>query len=133
MDNYYYTVDKVAEKLAVHSRTVLRFIRDGKLKATKVGRQWRIKKEDLNAFAGEPSGERRSSASSVIDLPVTGREEANRYQTLVTAALNSRRKEEDEVHHRVDSLYNDEEQMLRFILWGSIGFMKDFYTLIDRY
>lgn len=42
-----YTPQEVAKILKVHHRTVLRYIKEGKLKATKIG-QWRIKKEDLN-------------------------------------------------------------------------------------
>ncbi|MBB6480926.1 excisionase family DNA-binding protein [Spirochaeta isovalerica] len=133
MDDSFYSVESAAEKLDVHSRTVLRFIRDGKLKAVKVGRQWRIRREDLQALTGEPEKEQQASASSVIDLPVSGREEAYRYETLVMAALNSRGNRGKESNHRVDCLYNSEEQTVRFVLWGSISFMKDFFTLIDRY
>lgn len=133
MDNSFYTVDSAATKLGVHSRTVLRFIRDGKLKAAKVGRQWRIRREDLSALTGEPEQERKAAASSVVDLPVSGQEEARRYETLVMAALNSRGSAAADSSHRVDCLYNSEERTLRFVLWGSLSFMKDFFTLIDRY
>ncbi|MBN2657903.1 MAG: helix-turn-helix domain-containing protein [Spirochaetales bacterium] len=133
MDESFYSVESASEKLGVHSRTVLRFIRDGKLKAAKVGRQWRIRREDLMEFAGEPQEERKAAASSVVDLPVSGKEEASRYETLVMASLNSRGNSGMDSNHRVDCLYNSEERTLRFVLWGSLSFMKDFFTLIDRY
>jgi len=133
VDSKFYSVDRAADKLGVHSRTILRFIGDGKLKAAKVGRQWRIRREDLMALVGEPVEERKAVSSAVLDLPVSGREEADRYQTLVMASLNSRGNWGDETDHRVDCLYNNEEQSLRFVLWGSVSFMKDFFTLIDRY
>lgn len=42
-----YTTQEVADILKVHQRTTFRYIKSGKLKATKIG-QWRIKKEDLD-------------------------------------------------------------------------------------
>ena len=46
-----YTVQELAEILSLHPKTVQRFIREGKLKATKIGREWRVQKEDLREFA----------------------------------------------------------------------------------
>ena len=46
------TIKQVAEILQVSERTVFRYIKDGKLKATKIG-QWRIKKEDLDKFISQ--------------------------------------------------------------------------------
>ena len=43
----FYTVDEVAEILGVHSNTVRKLIREDKLKAERVGRLIRIKKETL--------------------------------------------------------------------------------------
>lgn len=41
------TVEEVALYLRVHYNTVYKLIRDGKLKASRVGRQYRIEMEDL--------------------------------------------------------------------------------------
>lgn len=41
------TPPEVAEILRVSLQTVLRLIRDGKLHAVKVGRQWRIPRDSL--------------------------------------------------------------------------------------
>ena len=43
----FYTVDEVAEILGVHSNTVRKLIKEDKLKAERVGRLIRIKKETL--------------------------------------------------------------------------------------
>lgn len=44
-----YTTKEVADILKVHQRTIFRYIKSGKIKATKIlGREWRIKKEDLD-------------------------------------------------------------------------------------
>jgi len=45
----YYTIEEVAEMLKVVYLTVYRWIQDGKLKAYKVGKQYRINKPDLDS------------------------------------------------------------------------------------
>ena len=44
----YYTIEEVARMLKVVYLTVYRWIQDGKLTAYKAGKQYRIKKEDLD-------------------------------------------------------------------------------------
>lgn len=44
-----YTIQQIAEILQVSKKSVYRYIKSDKLKATKIG-QWRIKKEDLDKF-----------------------------------------------------------------------------------
>lgn len=46
MDNFY-TPQEVADKLKVNIRTIYRWIREGKLKAVKVGELWRISEKEL--------------------------------------------------------------------------------------
>lgn len=46
----YYTIEEVAEMLKVVYLTVYRWIQDGKLKAYKAGKQYRINKTDLDRF-----------------------------------------------------------------------------------
>jgi len=49
-----YTIEEVAKIFRVSTRTVTRYIEDGRLKASKLG-MWRIKQSDLNAFLDETS------------------------------------------------------------------------------
>ena len=46
----YYTIEEVAKMLKVAYLTVYRWIQAGKLIACKAGKQYRIKKEDLDKF-----------------------------------------------------------------------------------
>ncbi len=46
----YYTIHEVAKSLKVTYLTVYRWIRAGKLKAKKVGKQYRITKQELDKF-----------------------------------------------------------------------------------
>ncbi len=48
-----YTLQEVEEVLSVTRRTIYNWIKSGKLHAVKVGKQWRVKKEDLEAFLND--------------------------------------------------------------------------------
>ncbi|MBI2123812.1 MAG: helix-turn-helix domain-containing protein [Candidatus Wildermuthbacteria bacterium] len=54
MNNKLLTIEEAAEILRVSTRTVIRYIQSGKLKASKIG-VWRIKEMDLNEFLEKTS------------------------------------------------------------------------------
>lgn len=45
-----YTLHEVEELLKVTQRSLYNFIKDGRLKAFKAGREWRVTEESLNDF-----------------------------------------------------------------------------------
>lgn len=47
----YYTPQEVADLLKLHYNTIRRMIKSGELPAEKIGRQWRIRKADLEQLA----------------------------------------------------------------------------------
>jgi excisionase family DNA binding protein len=47
------TVDQVAEHLAISTKTVRRWIADGRLNAHQIGRQLRISERDLQVFVAQ--------------------------------------------------------------------------------
>ncbi len=47
------TVEEIANRLRVHEDTVLRWIRTRRLKAYKIGRDYRIEKADFEEFLRE--------------------------------------------------------------------------------
>ena len=47
-------IEEVAEMLRVSTRTITRYIEDGKLKASRIG-NWRIKESHLNKFLKDTS------------------------------------------------------------------------------
>ena len=52
MSEEVYTVEHAAERLKLHPKTVLRFIRDGRLRAVKVGKSYRILRTEMEAMTG---------------------------------------------------------------------------------
>src|SRR5713101_830009 len=113
MTTHLYTADDVARLLNVHVKTVRRYVRDGRLKARRIGKAYRIARADLDAFAGETrppdppvARTRHVIASSVVDVDVVSPKESHRVTTMIMAALNSRKGEAD--FPRVDTIYYEE-------------------------
>lgn len=52
------TLKETAKILRVSERTIMRYLKSGKLKASKVG-QWRIKESQLNEFLDKYSNSKR--------------------------------------------------------------------------
>lgn len=65
-DEIFLTTEEVLEYLQVNLRTVYRLIKAGKIPAVRVGRQWRFRKRDIDAWldAQRPRGERATSATA---------------------------------------------------------------------
>jgi excisionase family DNA binding protein len=65
-DEIFLTTEEVLEYLQVNLRTVYRLIKAGKIPAVRVGRQWRFRKRDIDAWldSQRPRGERAQSPSS---------------------------------------------------------------------
>ncbi len=52
LDDEFYTINEVADKLKVHHTTIRRAIKEGRLRAFKLGAKWLIKKEDIQSLGG---------------------------------------------------------------------------------
>jgi excisionase family DNA binding protein len=50
MPDVFLTVEEVGERLKIHPESVRDWLRTGKLKGLKAGRQWRITESALDAF-----------------------------------------------------------------------------------
>ena len=46
-NNEYYTIDELVKILKISRRTIERHIKSGEIKALKIGKQWRIRKSDI--------------------------------------------------------------------------------------
>ncbi len=66
IDEMFLTTEEVLEYLQVNLRTVYRLIKAGKIPAVRVGRQWRFRKRDIDAWldSQRPRGGRTASAQA---------------------------------------------------------------------
>ena len=82
IDETFLTTEEVLEYLQVNLRTVYRLIKAGKIPAVRVGRQWRFRKRDIDAWLDSQRlrGGARTAAAPAPARPVTG---ATRPRVLV--------------------------------------------------
>jgi excisionase family DNA binding protein len=128
MSQQLYSVVQVAEMLGLHVRTVRNYVRYGRLKATRIGKQYRIAREDLEALTGgspplvPPEEVRRArhiDTSCVVQIHAIAPEAASRVRDSVTAALNAVRSARSSV--RLTSEYDEGRGLLKFVISGEIA------------
>jgi excisionase family DNA binding protein len=72
MDETFLTTEEVLEYLQVNLRTVYRLIKAGKIPAVRVGRQWRFRKRDIDAWLDSqqrPRGGGRAAVAPAATAP----------------------------------------------------------------
>ena len=119
MQETYYTVEQIAQMLQMHQKTVQRYIREGKLRAVKVGKGWRISGHDLSVFteSAPQTGETPTAVvSCVADVYAADKAAAIRLVNTLTAGLNS--KPASYGKSSMQTQYIPEEQKLRITLYG---------------
>lgn len=143
MNDRWYTVDQISEMLKLHPRTLRRYINEGKLRANKVGKQFRISGHDLSIFVeGQKisgieemaTGIRpRSEVSAVADIDTAGRDDADRIERTLLAAMNSKDPSYGRSSASIQRSAGNEK--IRVVLWGSIDFvitMLEYVSLLTN-
>ncbi|WP_433701625.1 helix-turn-helix domain-containing protein [Nocardiopsis sp. CA-288880] len=138
MDQQYYSVDQVAELLDLHVKTVRAYIRDGRLRATRIGKQYRVRRQDLEEFTGGPlpqpeapaaGGGRTAEASTVVRVDGIGPDDASRLTTLVTSSLFGAPGGAAKVH--VQTVHDRERASLKVVVLGDLSATAAVLELID--
>jgi excisionase family DNA binding protein len=137
MEEKYFTVEQISEMLKMHPKTIQRYIREGKLRATKLGKSWRVSGHDLSQFyenvegAEEaPEGE-RVTASAVVDIRARTKDEAIRIMNGLTAMLNAKPPEFG--RSNMHAQYIEDEKMVRVTLWGGARFMEAIFASVAAF
>ena len=122
-----YSVEQVASQLGLHVRTVRNYVRDGRLKGVRIGKQYRIAREDLESLTGHRAAvpghsagapRREVEVSSIVEVDAIGLDAANRVTNSLMAATNGRPAADGPL--RIDTIYDRERERLKVILIGSI-------------
>ena len=120
------SVDQVAGQLGMHVRTVRRYVREGKLKAVRIGKQYRIEASDLAALTGRPIvpeapvlRHRQVEASTVVQIDAISPQDAQRVVNGVGGAIRGRDRNTD-TPLRVDTVYDEVRARLKVIITGSL-------------
>ncbi|KAF1005180.1 MAG: hypothetical protein GAK28_03430 [Luteibacter sp.] len=116
----FHTVEDVATRLGLHPRTVHRMIREGRLRATRIGKSYRILPADLDAFAGvEPTDvpPMPPRATSIVDVPGIDAVAADRLVTATQGLWLSRGQGDGAM--QFTATYDAPYRQLRFVVIGS--------------
>jgi excisionase family DNA binding protein len=115
------TVEQAAEQLRLHPKTVLRYIHEGRLPATRIGKSYRIVRAQLDTFAGLPSGSSgtviRARTTCIIDIPHLASEDAEQIATFLNATATAGRSHSTALH--IDTVFDLPAQSLKIVLIGS--------------
>ncbi|MGF0316184.1 helix-turn-helix domain-containing protein [Nocardia fluminea] len=124
MTDRLYSVEQVAELLGLHVRTVRSYVREGKLPAARIGKQYRITHEDLETFTGLPittphtAPHRHAESSCIVEIDDIDRTTVDRITTLLTATAGTRGGGQ---RMRVETSYDPARHRLKVILLGSLA------------
>ena len=86
MHEGWYSVEQVADRLGLHVRTVRNYVRDGRLEAVRIGKQYRIARADLEALTGRPAAAptRGVQVTSIVDVDAVDAAGADRIAGVLT-------------------------------------------------
>jgi excisionase family DNA binding protein len=123
-----YSVEQVASQLGLHVRTVRNYVRDGRLKGVRIGKQYRIARRDLESLTGQrvtapvtsaDAPPREVVVSSIVEVDAIGFDAASRVTNSLMATANSRSAADEPL--RIDTIHDRERERLKVILIGSIA------------
>jgi excisionase family DNA binding protein len=154
LENQFYTIDKIAEILGMHHKTIRKFITEGKLAASKVGKQWRISGNDLSLFMEKnnvninynkineesnidfiTNGEvkkiekNKVNVSIVVDINDVDKNEYFRISNTLIAVMNC--KDPKMGKSTINMKYDEKENRLRVLLWGNLSFSEEMLNSIS--
>ncbi|MGC4755921.1 helix-turn-helix domain-containing protein [Micromonospora trifolii] len=128
-----YSVEQVADRLNLHVRTVRGYIRSGRLRAVRIGKQYRIAASDLDALTGQApaatpvSGQ--AEVSSIVQIDGVDRAAADRLGTLVLTSANTGHDPANPL--RVQIVHDEQRHRLKIIILGDPAATAELLHLLD--
>jgi len=126
-----YSVEQVAERLGLHVRTVRGYIREGRLAAVRIGKQYRITRGDLEAFTGQSAlagPPRHVEVSSIVEIDGVDLDAAIRMTNALMGTMNTRGGYGPPM--RAETIHDRERMRLKIILVGDLDVARDLLKLI---
>jgi excisionase family DNA binding protein len=143
------SIDQVAERLGLHVRTVRRYVREGRLGAVRIGKQYRVAHEALDALTGPTAATSGAAATTTATTPMTApptrhvevssivhadaidKATADRVTIALLAAAKGRADESDPL--RIDTVYDPERARLKIFLSGSAPTTASLLKFVNLY
>ncbi len=120
-----FSVMDIATRLNLHVKTVRNYVRDGRLKATRIGKQYRISRADLEVFTGHPmpptpseiaKRHRHVEVSGVVQIDAVSPEVAAQLENSLSAFVRGRAQPEEPL--RINTIYDENIGQMKVILLG---------------
>jgi len=130
-----YSLEQVAERLGLQVRTVRSYVRSGRLKAIRIGKQYRVTRASLEDLTGPAPlraavpRQRHVEVSSVIQVDAVSQETAGRVTNHLVGAAKA--PPEDGSALRVEAIYDEERAQLKVIVIGSMLNAANVFRLLD--
>jgi len=132
-----YSVEQVASRLGLHVRTVRNYVREGRLKAVRIGKQYRIAADDLATMTGRPVSSfepdpvrrhRHVEVSSIVEIDAISPDLASRLTTLLMSSANGRREGDEPL--RIETIYDAERARMKIVLLGGMDTTGSYFKII---
>lgn len=133
MSEEFYTVEDAANRLRLHAKTLRRFIREGRLKASRVGKAYLIQRSELDAFAGVRKSSARvipsARVTAIVDVADIDRQTAGQVANYLTAARMGSDRAADPMN--VDVVHDPSRRHLKVLLVGSPADVAAMLELVE--
>jgi len=132
-----YSVEQVASRLGLHVRTVRNYVREGRLKAVRIGKQYRIAADDLATMTGRPVSSfepepvrrhRHVEVSSIVEIDAISPDLASRVTTLLMSSANGRREGDEPL--RIETIYDAERARMKIVLLGGMETTGSYFKIV---
>ncbi|MBZ9638110.1 helix-turn-helix domain-containing protein [Streptomyces sp. PSKA30] len=135
-----YSTEEVADMLGLNVRTVRSYVRDGRLPAVRIGKQYRIAPEDVERLTGG-----HTTAAPATPEPVPARVEVTaivqvegvdgsamtRLSALVTGAVSNRPGNAARLH--AETVYDQQRRTVKIVAIGSADDTATLVSLIGTF
>jgi excisionase family DNA binding protein len=154
MEKDYLTIEEAANKLGVHPKTIRRYISNGKLSAQKIAGSWRINRASMEAYLSACEGSDCScqsvskddfcifmdndyfssneilQACTIVDYYVQGDAVKSLLKDVMEAVAEQSLANKSS---RFNYVYDDAEQKMRLVFWGSPSYMEKVLSVMKPY
>jgi excisionase family DNA binding protein len=122
------SVFEIAKRLNLHVKTIRNYVREGRLKAVRIGKQYRISRADVEAFTGFPlplteseraRRQREVGVSCVVRIDAISPEASGKLETSLAAFVHRDRIGDESL--RADTIYDRDIGHLQVMLFGGVN------------
>jgi excisionase family DNA binding protein len=138
MEDAVFSIEQVAEHLGLHVKTVRNYVREGRLKAVRIGKQYRIAAADLAAMMGRPVSSlvpepvrrtRHVEVYCVVEVDAVSPQLSQRVTNMLLGAANGRDNAQQD-RLQVQAIYDATRGRLKLILIGSLDTTNELLRVI---